>query len=280
VKGARWIYAAFVVSMLASVGLVTFYFIGASAQIEGVLLGLALGGMGLGVVGWATTLMDVPTETEEREPLGPGAEEQATNEPPLAPEEVTRRKMLVRVAGAAAAAMGAALAIPALSLGPRPGDRLDKTKWTAGARLVDSLGNPQRPADIPLNGVKTVFPAGFEGEADSQTVVIKVDPEVLELPEERAGWAPEGCVAYSKICTHAGCPVGLYRAEARELLCPCHQSTFDVTRGCEPVFGPAARALPQLPMEIDDTGFLVATGDFPEPVGPSYWNMDVSGDDA
>jgi ubiquinol-cytochrome c reductase iron-sulfur subunit len=93
------------------------------------------------------------------------------------------------------------------------------------------------------------------------------------LPGERAAWAPEGCVGYSKICTHAGCPVGLYRSEAHQLLCPCHQSTFDVLRGAVPVFGPAARPLPQLPMEVDADGYLVARGDFHEPVGPSFWNV-------
>lgn len=272
---ARWISACFAVSMTASLGLVVYYFVGDSPQVEGILLGASLGGMGAGIVGWAKTLMSSPDETEEREPLGSGTSERAKAEAIIDEEQVTRRKMLVRLLGAAGATLGAALAIPALSLGPRPGDSLNRTKWSAGARVVDRFGNPQRPADIPLNGVKTVFPSGFEGEADSQTVIIRVEPEVLDLPDGRAEWAPEGCVGFSKICTHAGCPVGLYRAEARQLLCPCHQSTFDVPTGCQPVFGPAARPLPQLPMEVDEVGFLVAMGDFPEPVGPSFWNMDT-----
>lgn len=271
----RWIYASFLISMLGSLGLVVYYFIGQSAQVEGILLGLALGGMGFGVVGWATRLMDVPTVVEEREPLESSDATMAQTEDMVSQDAVTRRKMLLRLAVGASATLGAALAIPALSLGPRPGQSLEETKWTPGARVVDRFGTPQRPEDIPLNGIKTVFPSGFEGEADSQTVVIKIEPELLDLPEARGDWAPEGCVAFSKICTHAGCPVGLYRAEARELLCPCHQSTFDVTTGCTPVFGPAARPLPQLPMDLDEAGFLVATGDFPEPVGPSFWNMDT-----
>ena len=271
----RWIYASFLISMLGSLGLVVYYFIGESAQVEGILLGLALGGMGFGVVGWATRLMDVPTVVEEREPLESSDDTMAQTEDMVSQDAVTRRKMLLRLAVGASATLGAALAIPALSLGPRPGQSLEETKWTPGARVVDRFGTPQRPEDIPLNGIKTVFPSGFEGEADSQTVVIKIEPELLDLPEGREDWAPEGCVAFSKICTHAGCPVGLYRAEARELLCPCHQSTFDVTTGCTPVFGPAARPLPQLPMDLDEAGFLVATGDFPEPVGPSFWNMDT-----
>jgi ubiquinol-cytochrome c reductase iron-sulfur subunit len=274
-RTARWIYAAFSVSMLASIGLVAYYFLGESAQVEGILLGLSLGGMGIGVVGWATRLMDVPTEVEERESLESGSAAVERTEDVVTQEAVTRRRMLLRIAGGAVAALGAALAIPALPLGPRPGQSLEKTKWTAGARLVDRFGSPQRPDDIPLNGIKTVFPSGFEGEADSQTVVIKVEPEVLDLPEGRGDWAPEGCVAFSKICTHAGCPVGLYRAESRQLLCPCHQSTFDVTTGCQPIFGPAARALPQLPLDVDESGFLIALGDFPEPVGPTFWNLDA-----
>ena len=273
-KPARWIYASFVVSMLGSLGLVAYYLIGESAQVEGVLLGLALGGMGVGVIGWATRLMDVPTVTEEHDSLESDDSTVEQTEDMVGQEAVTRRKMLLRLAAGASATLGAALAIPALSLGPRPGQSLEQTKWTSGARLVDRFGDPQRPEDIPLNGIKTVFPFGFEGEADSQTVVIKIEPELLDLPEGREGWAPDGCVAFSKICTHAGCPVGLYRAEAKQLLCPCHQSTFDVTTGCTPVFGPAARPLPQLPMDVDESGFLVATGDFPEPVGPSFWNMD------
>ena len=274
-KPARLVYAAFALSMVGSLGLVVYYFVGESAQVEGILLGLALGGMGVGVIGWATRLMDVPTVVEEREPLESSTSEVTQTEEQVSQEAVTRRRMLLRLALGATGTLGAALAIPALSLGPRPGQSLETTRWTSGARLVDSFGTPQRPDDIPLDGIKTVFPSGFEGAADSQTVIIRIDPELLDLPEGRDGWAPEGCVAFSKICTHAGCPVGLYRAQAKQLLCPCHQSTFDVTTGCTPVFGPAARPLPQLPIEIDEAGYLVATGDFPEPVGPSFWNMDT-----
>ncbi len=108
-------------------------------------------------------------------------------------------------------------------------------------------------------------------------VVLRLDPDLLELPEERRAWVPEGCVGYSKICTHAGCPVGLYRAEAHELLCPCHQSTFDVLRGAVPTFGPADRPLPQLPMGLDDEGYLIALSDYREPVGPGFWNLDRGG---
>ena len=82
-------------------------------------------------------------------------------------------------------------------------------------------------------------------------------------------------IAYSKICTHVGCPVGLYQADTHELLCPCHQSTFDVLDGARPRFGPATRSLPQLPLAVDGDGFLTAQSDFTEPVGPGFWNRDA-----
>jgi ubiquinol-cytochrome c reductase iron-sulfur subunit len=211
--------------------------------------------------------MDTPEETEARPPLIEDAEA-APNSP-----QVTRRTLLVRLLGAAGVALGGTVAVPALSLGPRPGQSLFKTSWTPGARLVDAEGNPVQASSITEQQVLTVFPQGAEGSADSQTLIVKVDPGRLTLPPGRETWAPDGVVAYSKICTHAGCPVGLYRAESHELLCPCHQSTFDVLNAAEPTFGPAARALPQLPLAVDEEGFLIAQHDFEEPVGPSFWNM-------
>ena len=268
-KSERVVAAGFVVSAIASVALVVWYFAGGGPRGEGVLLGLALGGLALGIIVWAVALMDTPEEVEERAPLT----ESAGDAIPEEAEPVTRRTLLVRLLGLAATALAGGIAVPALSLGPRPGQSLFHTKWTAGARVVDAGGNGLRIADIGLEEVVTVFPEGHEGSADSQAVVVRVDPERLALPAGRSEWAPEGCVAYSKICTHAGCPVGLYRAESHELLCPCHQSTFDVLTGAVPTFGPAARPLPQLPLNVDDDGYLVADADFHEPVGPSFWNM-------
>lgn len=266
-RAERIVALAFTISAVTSIGLVGWYFAGGGPRGEGLLLGTALGGLGIGIVVWAVALMPVPEETEERPPLHaePG-------EPP-GTTTVTRRTLLVRLLGAAGAALAASIAVPSLSLGPRPGQSLFRTAWTAGARLVDVDGDPVRITDLHAGQVLTVFPEGHEGSADSQTVIVRVDESLLALPEGRSGWAPEGCVAYSKICTHAGCPVGLYRAESHELLCPCHQSTFNVLTGARPTFGPAARPLPQLPLDVNDEGFLIAQGDFPEPVGPSFWNM-------
>jgi ubiquinol-cytochrome c reductase iron-sulfur subunit len=128
-------------------------------------------------------------------------------------------------------------------------------------------------ADVARGSLVTVFPDGAPDAADSVAVLLRVDPQTLHLPAGRAAGAPEGLLVYSKVCTHAGCPVGLYEAQRHELLCPCHQSAFDVLRGAEPTSGPAARALPQLPIEIASDGVLVARGDFSSPVGPGYWDM-------
>ena len=272
----RLVAAAFVVSVVASIAIMAVYLFGGQPQVEGVLLALALGGIGLGIVVWAVRLLEAPVEIEERHPFVEA--EPTAPEPPLADTEaITRRGFLVKLLLGAGATLAAALAIPAFSLGPAPGRALFETPWKAGARVVGEDGLPIRAADLALDTVRTVFPEGAVGSADAATLLIRVRPSDLQLADGRSAWAPEGCVGYSKICTHAGCPVGLYRAEDQALLCPCHQSTFDVLRGAVPTFGPAARPLPQLPLEVDGDGYLAASGDFPEPVGPSFWNLTHDG---
>jgi ubiquinol-cytochrome c reductase iron-sulfur subunit len=120
----------------------------------------------------------------------------------------------------------------------------------------------------------TVYPDGDDSDPNAATLLIRVEPDLLRLEGEAAGQAPEGYVAYSKICTHAGCPVGLYRAAQHTLICPCHQSEFDVLTGATPISGPAARPLPQLPIRLEGDSF-VAIDDYPTPVGPSFWNMGI-----
>ncbi|HEU4919643.1 MAG TPA: Rieske (2Fe-2S) protein, partial [Candidatus Limnocylindrales bacterium] len=171
------------------------------------------------------------------------------------------------------AALAAALAVPVFSLGPAPGRSLFQTSWRRGAWLAQAGGEPIRADDLPLGGVLTVFPNGDTSDPNSATLVIRVDPAVLRLDPARADWAPDGIVAYSKLCTHAGCPVGLYRSAQHVLICPCHQSEFDVLTGATPVSGPAARPLPQLPIARAGDGTFVALDDFPDPVGPSFWNV-------
>ena len=277
-SGERLVAACLVVSALASVGLVVVFLLGGQPQVEGVLLALALGALGTGIVVWAIRLLEAPVIEEERHPLASAEELRGETATAVDMRAITRRTLLVRLLAAAGGMLAAALAIPALALGPGPGREMFQTPWRPGSRVVGEDGLPIRPGELALGSVRTVFPEDAIGSADAVTLLIKVRPSELRLAPDRMDWAPEGCVGYSKICTHAGCPVGLYRAEEHALLCPCHQSTFDVLRGAVPTFGPAARPLPQLPMEIDDEGYLVARADFPEPVGPSFWNLTHTGD--
>jgi ubiquinol-cytochrome c reductase iron-sulfur subunit len=276
----RGITVLLAASMAASLALVGVYIFDIrEAPLEGALLAVALGGVGAAIVVWAVTLMHAPPEVEERHEMPSPPSERDAAAHALDLGSVTRRRFLVRMLAGAGGLLAAALALPAFSLGPQPGRELFETGWRAGARVVGGDGEPIRPDDLVEGTVRTVFPEGAVGRADSPVMLIRLRPSDLQLPNDRQGRAYEGCIAYSKLCTHAGCPVGLYRAEDRVLICPCHQSTFDVTRGAVPVFGPAARRLPQLGLGVDADGYLVAAADFDEPVGPSFWNLTHEGGD-
>jgi ubiquinol-cytochrome c reductase iron-sulfur subunit len=271
-RAARRIGVAFVVSALASVGLTVVYALGGQPQIEGALIGLSLGGLSIGFVLWGKHLLPQGPYAEEREPLGSTPVERAAVARDVRRgERVSRRRFLRGSLGAALAALAAALVLPIRSLGPSPGRSLFRTAWTRGARLVTPEGSPVTEDSLLEGGVLTVFPEGHTEAADSQAILIRVDPQDLALQTGQEAWTPQGYGAFSKICTHAGCPVGLYEHERKQLFCPCHQSAFDVLQGARPVSGPATRALPQLPLEIDDEGYVRALGDFPAPVGPSFW---------
>jgi ubiquinol-cytochrome c reductase iron-sulfur subunit len=279
-RAERIVLASFGVTMVTGLALLGVYLLGGQTQIEGILLMLCLGGLGVGIVIWAQELMSGELRIEERHPLRSDPAEIEGLEAALVDEEgFTRRRMLQLGLLGAVGGLGTALAIPVFSLGPAPGRSLFVTPWTAGARVVGGDGRPVRPEDLPIDGVATVFPEGFEGDAEAQTLLINVGEGRLQLSPDRMAWAPRGFVAYSKVCTHAGCPVGLYRASEAALICPCHQSTFDVLRGAVPTFGPAVRPLPQLPIQLVG-GEFVAVSDFPEPVGPSFWDLTHDGGDA
>jgi ubiquinol-cytochrome c reductase iron-sulfur subunit len=272
----RVVAATFGVAVLAGLALLGLYAAGGQTQLEAILLATALGGIGLGIVLWAQHLLPDDLTIVRRHSLGTTPEP----DPPEASEAsraITRRTFLLRALGGAFAALAAGLAVPVLSLGPAPIGPGRPTGYRSGTRLVGLDGKPVTAASLPMDGVATVFPDGQPGSAIGQTVLVHVDPGLLHLPPDRADWAPQGYVAYSKLCTHAGCPVGLYRTEEHRLLCPCHQSTFDVLDGATPVFGPAARPLPQLPIQIQPDGTIVALGDFSAPVGPSVWNVTQHG---
>jgi len=274
----RAVLACFALTTLTGLALLLVYAVGGDTQIQGVLLAVCLGGLGAGIVLWAQELMSNEEWVEERHRLGTGPGGSAAVAAALTDEAgFSRRRLLQGGLLGAFGGLAAALAIPVLSLGPAPGRTLFETTWKKGSRLVGFDNVPVRADTIPPDGVVTVFPEGAPGSADGQTLLIHAGADRLRLEGEAAAWAPGGFVAYSKVCTHAGCPVGLYRAAQGELICPCHQSTFDVMRGAVPTFGPAARPLPQLPIRLEADGTFTALGDFPEPVGPSFWDMELGG---
>ncbi len=191
---------------------------------------------------------------------------------------VSRRTWLVRLGVAAATALGIAVLFPLRTFGHSPKGRVGLTNWKKGRRLVKEDGTLVRTDDIPHGGVVTAFPEGFVGPDHLEDmgvdaiVVLHVKTIELQLPKDRASWAPRGYIAYSKICTHLECPLGLYRAQSQELMCPCHQSTFNVLDGGHVVFGPAVRNLPMLPLEIASDGTLQAAGYMSNYVGSDNWD--------
>jgi len=197
-------------------------------------------------------------------------------------DRFTRKRLLLVAGGAAGTALGVALVTPAASLGPLfDVSSLYRTPWRRGVRLVDENGRAFRADDVEEDTFYTAYPEHADREQmGAPLVVVRLKPADLRLPTDRNGWAPEGIIAYSKICTHAGCAIALYRkptfrvAEPRPaLVCPCHYSTFDPARAGKVLFGPAGRALPQLPLLIDAARDLRAAGNFSGPVGPSWWGV-------
>ena len=191
-------------------------------------------------------------------------------------QELVKRPLLRRTLIAATLPLGLAPLVLLRDLGPLPGTSLRHTVWRNGLRLTIAGSNrPLKPADFYSPGsMITVIPEGFQDNDDAiakaAVIIMKLGPGELK-PPTNMNWTVDNIVAYSKICTHVGCPVALYEQTTHHILCPCHQSTFDATTGATVLFGPAPRPLPQLPMGVDAEGYLIATHDFYEPVGPSFW---------
>jgi ubiquinol-cytochrome c reductase iron-sulfur subunit len=271
-RAERRVAALFLGSSASAVALAVVYWRGGQPQLEGLFLGLALAGVACGFVIWGNRLLPQgPVVGERHELASPDADVEGAEEDFERGGAITRRKLVIRSLGLAVGGLGVAALFPIRSLGPRPGRALVETPWRPGVRMITEDGRLVRAVDVPVEGLVTVFPEGSPGSADGQAVLIRVAPGLLQPKPGREDWTPGGLVAYSKICTHAGCPVGLYQADSHQLLCPCHQSTFDVLRHATPQIGPAAAPLPQLPLDIDADGYVVARGDFSEPVGPSFW---------
>jgi len=261
----------------------TFASVERSTWTLGLGLGLAILALGLGVVHWGRTLMPDHEQVEERHDIRGTDEDRAAAAAILQDgfeESGIGRRSLIRNSLIGA---GALLPVPAVlalgDLGPRPGDALSTTLWAEGVRLTrDPDEQPIRAEDVTIGSVFHVIPEGLnesdhplEEKAKAAVLLIRLEPGEVEDDPERDGWDVDGIYAYSKICTHVGCPVALYEQRTHHLLCPCHQSTFDVTQHCRVIFGPAVRPLPQLPITVDEEGYLVASSGFPEAPGPSFW---------
>jgi ubiquinol-cytochrome c reductase iron-sulfur subunit len=272
-----------VATAAAAVVAVVAYGLGWSTQAFGGALAGALTLLAVALVVAAKTF--IPTE-ELDEPYPPvGRPEESRAVARIVRESgdgITRKRLLGGAAGLAGTALGAALLAPAVSLGPVfDTSRLNESAWRRGRLLVDEQNQPLLADDIDTGTFYTAFPAGADFKAiGSPVILVRLDPRELRLPPGRAGWAPEGIVAYSKICTHAGCAIALYRnplfaptEPKRALVCPCHYSTFDPATGGTVVFGPAGRPLPQLPLAIRADRRLIAAGGYSGPPGPSWWGV-------
>jgi ubiquinol-cytochrome c reductase iron-sulfur subunit len=276
-------YRAAVISFVIAVGGGVMAAIGYGTDNTGDLLGLglafALTGIGVGLIAWAKYLDLDEHAVQQRERLSTTPEEQEAlrEEIELAKHTVGRRRLLVLLLSGAFLSTFVGFVGPIGSLGPKPRGERGRTSWTKGARLVTAEGAPIDSATTRFGELATVFPEGHIGVDDSQAVLLRMHPGDLSERTVQQG-AIDGWVVYSKICTHAGCSVGLFGIDDREpdtirqLVCPCHQSIFDPADSARPTGGPATRSLPQLGLDIDPEGFLIATGDFDGPVGPLAWD--------
>lgn len=309
-RAERQVAAFFVFSMLCTVGFVVSYFafqvgdnwdtvagLGASNVALGLTLAGSLLGLGIGIIQWARKLMSDHEMVEMRHGAASSEEDRAVALQALsdgADDSGIGRRTLVRNSLLGALGLlGVPLVVALRDLGPLPSG-LEKTLFTEGMRVVrDVTGTPIRPADLEIGDLVNAQPAAiFETDEEGEPLVEGVDLQVAKskasvillrmepgdiTPEAgRENWAVDGIVCYSKICTHVGCPISLNERTTSYLLCPCHQSMFDLADNGRVVFGPAGRPLPQLPIAVDDEGYLVAQRDFTEPVGPSFWERDSS----
>jgi len=268
--------------------------LGASTLFLGLTLGLALLCIGIGAIQWARKLMADEEIVEYRHSAASSEEDReeaiaafqaGVEESGIGRRSLVRNSLLI--------GMGA-LGIPAIvslrDLGPLPGNALYHTVWAKGMRVVQDVGfNPIKPSDMVVGQLVNAEPAVFSPEnkgpdgepeftgtklldatAKAAVILVRMDPDDIK-DKKSANWGVNGILCFSKICTHVGCPISLWEHQTHHLLCPCHQSTFDLADGGKVVFGPAARSLPQLPITLDSEGYLVAQSDFHEPVGPSFW---------
>lgn len=254
----------------------------------GLGMAISLFFIGMGAVHWAKTLMPDNEVIAHRHEFRSNDSDRddfvKTVKEGAAAAGLGRRSIIKRTLGAALGLAGLSPLLLLRDLGPLPKDDFSKTSWESGTRLVTDPGDrPIKPSDLEIGAVAQVLPelpAGkirkLEDIGKDAVLLIRIRPEEFQLDAERLSWTHEGIIAFSKICSHMGCAVALYEQQTKHLLCPCHQSTFDVTRAAKVIFGPSARPLPQLALALDSEGYLVAKQPFSEPVGPSFWERDSS----
>ena len=300
-RAERQVAAMFGISALGTVLLVVSYvfipddifiFIPIMGNQNAHQLGLGLGMaislffIGLGAIHWAKTLMpdhevvmqrhEFRSPEEDRKDFVDTVKEGAAN------SGLGRRSLIKR-------SLGAALGLSAISpilllrdLGPLPGPEQKMTNWKSGTYLVTDPGDRRiKASDLEVGSVAQVMPEfanpkdrHLDDIAKDALLLIRLRPAEFNLEPDRLAMTHEGIIAFSKICSHMGCAVALYEQTTKHLLCPCHQSTFDVTRAAKVIFGPAARPLPQLDITVDNEGYLIARKPFSEPVGPSFWGRE------
>jgi ubiquinol-cytochrome c reductase iron-sulfur subunit len=276
-RGAvRRVRVAFALTVLGAIGFAVTYSLGGNTQLLGAALALAFGGLAYGLAAWGRRLLPTGGFVEERPILGASPQERTLlAEVVGGPESPVRRRGLLGMLLFGAASIGVAMLFPLRSLlsfrQPDPVTALRRTAWRAGGLgLVTPDGVPVRAAEISAATIQIVMPEGHTKDGDAPAFVVRLDPN--RLAKTPSGGQVGGVVAYSLLCTHAGCPVALYEQTTGRMLCPCHQSTFDLYDGAVPIAGPAARPLPGLPIEVDAEGYLRATGDFTAPPGAGFWS--------
>jgi ubiquinol-cytochrome c reductase iron-sulfur subunit len=306
-RAERLVAALFVLAFLAGCGFIAAYIglevgqatipKGANAVVAELRSNLALGSslavvllaLGTGSMIWVRHLTPDIEIVEQRHDMNSEPADRKAFQREFAEgaaySQVTRRPLIRRTLLLATAPLALAPLLLLRDLGPLPQTDLRHTVWRKGLRAVTLGGlRPLNLADMSIPGsMITVIPEGYQDDDDvlakAGVILIKFEPGQMSWPDRYDGgtlvasmnWTVDNIVAYSKICTHVGCPVALYEQTTHHILCPCHQSTFDASNGAWVIFGPAPRPLPQLPLMVDSDGYLAAASDFTQPVGPSFW---------
>jgi len=286
-RASRWAELAVLWALLlaaaAAGAFIAVYALGADTQWLGLLLGVAFALLALGSIVTGKALVPQEQREEERRSLDHDRDDlDIAVYVQEADKGITRGRLLKSAAGVAGLTVVGALLVPLASCGPfLDVEQLRRMAWRRGRRLVDDAGRPLRADEIAVGAMVPAFAEGVDRKRlDASLIVVRLPEGDLRLPQQREGWAPHGVLAFSKICTHAGCAVSMFRyplfspkVPKPALVCPCHYSTFDPARGGKVIFGPAGRPLPQLPVAVDERGELRAAGRMSGPVGPSGWGV-------